>query len=155
MNKSKTLTFFLSALPGLGHYYLGQMNRGLQMMALFFGSMFLLSFLRLDFAYVIIIIWFYSLFDVLQQHRKINEQKELIDPPLLSWEKLLPKKHWIGWFLIIIGLYSLLNRISLELGWEYYSLLRSITLSLILIIVGIYLISGKRLFSKVNERKGH
>ena len=40
MKKSKTLTFFLSFVPGVGHYYLEHMQRGLQFNLIFFGLIF-------------------------------------------------------------------------------------------------------------------
>lgn len=154
MEKSKGLTFFLSFVPGVGHYYLGQMNRGLQIMIMFFGSMFLLSFLRMDFAtpYVAIIIWFYSLFDSLQQHRIIEEKQEVVDPTIFSWDKFNFNRLWVGWGLIILGIYLTLDRVSSYFfRWDYYEIqtLRTISMAIIFIAIGIYLLTGKKLsFSK-------
>lgn len=150
MKKSKGLTFFLSFVPGVGHLYLGQMNRGLQMLIIFFGSIFFLEFLRLNaLPFVIPVVWFYSLFDALQQHRLINEEQIVIDQPIISWEKLKLKKQWIGWGMIFLGIYLLFEKLSFYFfDWRFYDTFRSIIFALIFILVGWYMISGKSIFSK-------
>lgn len=150
MKKSKSLTFFLSFVPGLGHFYLGQMNRGLQMMLLFFGSFFLFDFIGLQgFPFFIPVIWFYSLFDSLEQHRKICKDQIIIDPPLFSWETFKIKKQWIGWGMIIFGVYMVFDKISyLFFDWRINQTLKSILFAVILIIIGLYILSGKNLFRK-------
>lgn len=73
MGKSKFITFILSAFPGLGHLYLGLMNRGLVFMAAFLGwtALVLLGaeIIRSgDFTVLLVllpIIGLYSLFDAL------------------------------------------------------------------------------------------
>jgi len=147
MHKSRFLTFILSAIPGLGHYYLGQMTRGLQMMILAFGSMFVMGFLRIDaFPVILPIIWFYSLFDALQQRRIMEEDQVQIDPPLFQWERLKFEKHWIGWVLIILGIYTLIEKLTYLLGWQYYQTVRTILVSAILIFIGWSMITGRRIF---------
>lgn len=158
MQKSKALTFFLSFLPGLGHYYLGQMNRGLQIMIMFFGSIFLSSFIGLDLAtpYIATIIWFYSLFDSLQQHRNIQEKQEVIDPTLFSWEKIKFKRNWIGWILIFLGVYMFLERIGYQfLDGNYFLIqtLKTIIIAVIFIGFGIYLLTGKKLLITKSEKR--
>jgi len=156
MKKSKFLTFILSGIPGLGHYYLGQMTRGLQVMILFFGSFSLFSILGLNhsFPYISMTIWFYSLFDALQQHKIISEKGELVDPPLFSWDKLHLKRTWVGWGLILIGLYLTLDELLYSFLWEYRDIFKNILFSLILIGIGFYLISKKSLNSVKEDRSG-
>lgn len=145
MKKSKFLTFVLSAVPGLGHYYLGLMNRGLQIMILFFGSLYFLSILGYNqsFPYISTIIWFYSLFDALQQHRIVNKEEEPVDKPLIPWNKLHLKSTWIGWGLIFAGLYFAVDQIIYSFLREYYYIFKNILVSLVLIGIGFYLISRK------------
>ena len=66
--KSKFATVVLSALPGLGHMYLGWQQRGLFFMLAFFLAIFLTSMTggMLLVGFLIPVIWFYSLFDALQ-----------------------------------------------------------------------------------------
>ena len=148
MKKSKFLTFILSFVPGLGHYYLGQMTRGLHFMVLFFGSIFLFSFLNLNysFPFFIPIIWFYSLFDALQQHRIVSEEEKVVDQPLFTSITFRIQKNWIGWGLIILGGYMILDRLSNKfLGWQYNELFRNIMFAGVLIIIGWFLVRGKKL----------
>ncbi len=42
-NKSKFWAFILSLIPGVGYMYLGLMRRGLEVMTLFFGTIFVSS----------------------------------------------------------------------------------------------------------------
>ncbi len=156
MKKSKALTFFLSAVPGLGHYYLGQMLRGLQMMSFFFGSIFILSFLRLDyFPFLLPIIWFYSLFDALEQHRIITKEQQIIDKPMITIEKIKLKKQWVGWGLIILGGYLFLDKLFFDLfSYRYYDTFRVVFVAGIFIISGWYLLSGKKI-SKQNPKEEH
>jgi len=144
MKKSKALTFFLSFVPGLGHYYLGLMNRGLQFMVGFFGFIFLMNFLNLNsFPFLLPIIWFYSLFDALQKYQILAETNNVKDEPLFSMEQWKPNKLWIGWGLIIIGGYSLFDQITMRFGWQYQYMLKNSLVAVILIILGWYLISGR------------
>ena len=74
--KSKFIATFLSVFPGAGHLYLGLQQRGIQLMAAFLFSIFILNELRLGlFLFVIPIIWFYSFFDGLQKASKIGEEE--------------------------------------------------------------------------------
>ena len=153
MRKSKGLTFFLSFVPGLGHYYLGQMMRGLQIMILFFGSLFLFSFLGFEmfFPFFVPVIWFYSLFDALQQNRKINEEQAIIDQPLIPWDKVKVKKHWFGWGMISLGVYLMLDKLSYYYSgwsWRLIETSRGVIIAIVFIGIGIYIISGKKIKSE-------
>src|SRR5690606_27141104 len=62
--KSRSIAKILSLFPGAGHLYLGYQRRGIQLMAIFLFSIYVLDFLRLGlFLFLIPIIWFYSFFD--------------------------------------------------------------------------------------------
>ena len=66
--KSKFATVILSAVPGLGHMYLGWQQRGLQFMLTFFLMIFLMDQsggLSL-FTFLLPVIWFYSLYEAKQ-----------------------------------------------------------------------------------------
>ena len=146
-SKSKFLTFIFSAVPGLGHYYLGQMNRGLQIMILFFGSIFLFNLVRLNgaFPFIMPVIWFYSLFDALQQNQTMAEKGEFVDPPLFSWDNFKVKKPWIGWGLIGLGAYLILDRLTLQFGWHYNDFVMSTLTAIAFIVLGWYLLTGKKI----------
>ncbi|MDA1571389.1 hypothetical protein PDK93_35965, partial [Bacillus cereus] len=56
--KSKTFASILAMFPGAGHMYLGLQRRGLQLMAAFLLSIYLLDLLRLSaFLFLVPIIW--------------------------------------------------------------------------------------------------
>lgn len=63
--KSSFLAFIFSLLPGAGEMYIGFMKRGLSIMAMFWGLIFLSVWLNLGpLMFAMPIIWFYSFFEV-------------------------------------------------------------------------------------------
>lgn len=146
---SKALTFILSFVPGVGHLYLGVMNRGFQVMLLFFASIFLMDFLRLGvFPFWLPVIWFYGLFDALQKADDLILRGQIVDEPLFDWQVLKEKNAWFGWGLIILGGYLLLDRqlgrlIATYLAINWYDL-RSIITAGLLIAFGAFLLWGKK-----------
>jgi TM2 domain-containing membrane protein YozV len=92
MGKSKFISFILSAFPGLGHFYLGQTNRGMVVMAAFFGWIGLVALACVvtgsnDFLVLLIllpIIWLYSLFDALQLCGRLQAGETVPDCSPLS-----------------------------------------------------------------------
>lgn len=142
---SKGLTFFLSFCTGVGHLYLGAMNRGLQFLILFLGTISLAQHFHMGFlAFLIPVIWFYGLFDAMQ----LANRENIVDIPLVRWECL--KGPWTGYALIGIGVVFLANEIlpsylsSFLGGWRN---VQTLFIALVLIVVGIFLLWGK----KVNE----
>jgi hypothetical protein len=146
---NKTIAFLLSVVPGLGHLYLGAMNRGLQLMIIFFGSIFLMDLLRLGvFPFWLPIIWFYCLFDALQKADDYVLYGKVIDEPIVEWQVLKAKNTWFGWGLIFLGGYLLLERLLgryiaayLTISWHDF---RSFIVASLLIAIGAFLLWGKR-----------
>ncbi len=153
MKKSKGLTFFLSFIPGAGHLYLGLMNRGLQFLILFFGTIFISNILISGmFQFLLPVIWLYCLFDALQQYNKIKESNEIVDIPLISWDRFTKSKHWFGWILIILGVYLFVEKLIFETyGWQFTDTFRTIIFSLMLILIGIYMLFGKKINRHSNK----
>lgn len=86
MRKSSFLTFIFSAVPGLGHLYLGFAVRGLTLMGIFFGWTFLVAFLEsvghggfLVLLAPLPILWVYGLFDALSLCGRLNRGEEVRD----------------------------------------------------------------------------
>lgn len=103
--KSKSIATFLSIFPGAGHLYLGLQKRGIQLMAAFLFSIYILDILRLGiFLFLIPIIWFYSFFDAMQKVSKYGEE-EIDDIPIISY--LINHQKWVGIGLVVMGLYYL------------------------------------------------
>nr|WP_295974372.1 hypothetical protein [uncultured Bacillus sp.] len=101
--KSKAIAIFLSIFPGAGHLYLGLQHRGIQLMAAFLFSIYILDILRLGmFFFLIPLIWFYSFFDGMQKASKYGLEP-LEDTAIISY--LFNYQRWIGAGLIFIGFY--------------------------------------------------
>jgi TM2 domain-containing membrane protein YozV len=107
--KSKSIATFLSIFPGAGHLYLGLQRRGVQLMAAFLFSIYILDILRLGiFLFFIPIIWFYSFFDGLQKASRYGKE-DLEDTPVISY--FINHQKWVGIGLLLLGLYYLVGNI--------------------------------------------
>lgn len=139
--------------------FLGFMKRGVGLMGLFFGIMGLASCFHCDFLlFFVPIIWFYSFFDAMNKNALSNEELNELPDHFLWVEdsdfQLLSKQRSrkiIAVAMIFIGCYSLLQMVWELLrdifgsipDWLYQGIfydLPRIVFSLIIIIVGIYLI---------------
>ncbi len=144
--KSKLATIILSALPGAGHMYLGWRQRGLLFMLAFFLTIFLMDWIGLSlFAFLLPVIWFYSLFDALQCYDEVA-------PPLGyrfdDWNWFFKKQRWVGIGLIVIGSLILLNKLAYPMLVRYlsYEVVRVAGVSLVALLLiagGIRLAWGK------------
>lgn len=160
--KSKGIATLLSIVPGAGHLYLGLQRRGIQLMAAFLFSIYILDVLRLGiFLFLIPIIWFYSFFDGLQKASRADLGVQE-DEPIVSY--LINHQRWIGIGLIVLGLYYLMNNIFLPVAGHYIQNLVNIDilywfnryfqttiLCLLLIGGGIKLMAGRKASSKESE----
>jgi hypothetical protein len=109
--KSKSIATFLSIFPGAGHLYLGLQRRGIQLMAAFLFSIYILDILRLGiFLFLIPIIWFYSFFDAMQKVSKYGEES-IEDVPIIAY--FLNHQKWVGIGLVLMGLYYLVMNVLL------------------------------------------
>jgi hypothetical protein len=109
--KSKSIATFLSIFPGAGHLYLGLQRRGIQLMAAFLFSIYILDVLRLGiFLFFIPIIWFYSFFDGLQKASRYGEET-IEDVPIIAY--FLNHQKWVGIGLVIMGVYYLVMNVLL------------------------------------------
>ncbi|KOS69763.1 multi-TM2 domain-containing protein [Lysinibacillus contaminans] len=85
-------TILLSFIPGLGHFHLGLMNRGLTFLIGFFGlgtmvlfiSVFTDQIAFLVFIGILPVLWVYNMFDAIQQVSKKLRGEELIDKTILE-----------------------------------------------------------------------
>ncbi|MCQ6561879.1 hypothetical protein [Paenibacillus mendelii] len=112
--RSRWFATVLSILPGAGHMYLGQQKRGLQLMAGFLLSIYLLDVLQLSlFLFIVPIIWCFSFFDSLQQQsRYAAEDGRVEDVPVVDW--LMHRQKWIGITLLLLGLYYMADRLLID-----------------------------------------
>ncbi|WP_462412789.1 hypothetical protein [Neobacillus sp. Marseille-QA0830] len=153
--KSKSIATFLSIFPGAGHLYLGLQRRGIQLMAAFLFSVYILDVLRLGiFLFLIPIIWFYSFFDALQKISKHGEEP-LEDTPIISY--FINHQKWVGIGLILMGLYYLVMNILMpalspivqryfntDIMYWLQSYIQTGIVCLLLIGGGIKLLSGSK-----------
>ncbi len=165
MKKSRFLIFISSLLPGAGEMYLGMMKTGIVTMSAFFGIILLAALLRFEpILLALPVLWFYSFFNV-HNHKNFApewlRQKDdqmfsgmgsFFDGPLKS---VLEKRHKIiGIALIALGGYALFDNFisphlySLrDLIPSLYSILcnlPTLLVSVAIIILGIYLLKGKK-----------
>lgn len=153
--KSKTIATLLSVFPGAGHLYLGFQQRGIQLMAAFLISLYVLDVLRLSiFFFLIPIIWFYSFFDGLQK-ANLYGVKELEDKPIIK--NLKNHQKWLGIGLIVLGLFFILDRVfipsvapklssifNVDIGYWYYEYFQITVISILLIGGGIKLFAQSK-----------
>ncbi|MCA0972510.1 hypothetical protein LCM20_18085 [Halobacillus litoralis] len=153
--KSKVLATILGIFPGAGHMYMGLQRRGLQLMAGFLLSIYILDVLRLSFfLFLIPVIWFYSFFDTLQQSNKM-EHEELSDVPIVK--QFVNHQRWFGIILILLGVFYLVDRIAvplvddqlrqvLDINLRYYydRYFQLIVVSVLFIGGGIKLLTGSK-----------
>jgi hypothetical protein len=150
--RSKVLATLLSAFPGAGQMYLGLQKRGLQLMLLFLGSIYVMDLLRLTLLFFLIpVIWFYSLFDGLQLVSR-HGREPLQDRPVI--EGFLNHQGWLGAALMCLGLYyifanALVPAIDIRFPqWQIGEIVnryfRTIIVSVILIGGGIKLMAGSK-----------
>lgn len=150
--KSKLLATILALFPGAGHLYLGLQRRGIQLMAAFLFSIYILDVLHLSlFLFIIPIIWFYSFFDTLQQ-LKSYEKGQVEDVPIIHW--MLNHQRWVGVGLLLLGVYFISDQLLIrlidpyipdfQLSFWFRNHFQTVLVSLILIFGGIKLLFGSR-----------
>lgn len=153
--KSKSVAAMLSIMPGAGHLYLGLQKRGIQLMAAFLFSIYILDVLRLGlFLFIIPIIWFFSFFDSMQK-AALYRTGEVEDEPLVSY--LVNHQKWLGIGMMVLGLYylgtdifipmaapALQRMLNIDIYHIVYSYVQQAVICLILIGGGIKLMIGKK-----------
>lgn len=139
--KSRFWAFVFSLIPGVGYLYLELMNRGLQTMLLFFGSIFISSFINFEqiMALVVPVVMFYSIFDTQQLVKKMNSEEQVGDRPLFDLKAITFNQSWIGYGLIVIGLLALLNGV-LPRYLPILGFIRSIMPSILIIGTGLLIL---------------
>ncbi len=163
--KSSFLTFCFSLLPGAGQMYMGFMRRGSSLMALFFLTIFLSTWLELGpLMFLMPIIWFYAFFDTHNlrampddEFYSLEDEFILLTDLTSNTVRVLREKYryTLALLLIIIGVSILWNNfldlLHAILPSFLYSHLRQIGRTLpqllvafIIIALGLYLIRGKK-----------
>jgi ABC-type Fe3+-siderophore transport system permease subunit len=110
--KMSVITFVLSLIPGLGHYYLGFNQSGLKFMIASFACISLIPAFPMVFPFALATIWFYQIFDALQKAAWLNKNRDLQESPVwtnpASMFKEIERERtvsslWIGIGIIAAG----------------------------------------------------
>ncbi|WP_054957370.1 hypothetical protein [Paenibacillus dakarensis] len=150
--RSKVFATLLSAFPGAGQMYLGLQKRGLQMMVLFLGSIYVMDVLRLTlFFFLIPLIWFYCFFDGLQQVSRYGREP-LRDTPVIGG--FANHQKWLGLGLLLLGVYFIFSSVVLpyletqfpdaQISYHIRSFLKTGIVAVVLIGGGIKLMMGSK-----------
>ena len=150
--RNKSLAVIFSILPGAGHLYWGYKKEGLQLLAAFFLSLFLLDWVRLSiFLFILPVIWVYSFFEALQFKADKTGESQVKLP--------FTEPRYIGYALIAAGCLILLEKVigqqffQAYLTWEMQNLIKTLLVALAFIGGGIKLIIGtkKQVLEEVEE----
>ncbi len=163
--KNKFFTFVLSLFPGAGHMYMGFMKKGVSLMSAFFTVIFVATFLDVaQLLFVLPILWFYSFFDSINTGYSTDEEfLNVEDNYLFTFDKLvgidknMVKKSRLlaGVLLLIFGIFLIWKNIMAQLSGvippQIYDDMRNIIdnlprviIGIVIIVVGIKLIIGKK-----------
>lgn len=170
--KDKFLTFCFSLLPGAGHMYMGFMKLGISLMSAFFCLIFLSSWLNIGpLLFFAPLIWFYSFFDCINKRYSTDEEfSHLEDNYLFSLDEIVKidsgifKKRgkYTGITLVILGCYLIFNNmfrgLSRYMSSEVYDAVYAVAavapqiiIGVVIIVVGVKLISGKKKECEIND----
>lgn len=111
----------LSLAPGVGHMYLGLMNRGLQLMVLsVIGSMLIFAVHPVLFAFFISGVVFYSVFDAREAHLRMRGGESVPDVLLVNWG-IFRTQRWVAYGLVGLGVVGIYRTLVNELlNWTRY-----------------------------------
>lgn len=154
-HNKKMLACLFSIVPGAGHMYLGYQQEGLELMTLFFFSLFLIDWMRISlFMFVIPVIWFFSMFDALSKAgenglAKEDKQKISLLEFIAGTGSKLAGSKILGYALVIIGTLMIFDRIITPLiGYplSYYirSYFQTGIVSFLFIYGGIRILLGSK-----------
>ena len=161
--KNRFWTFCFSLIPGAGEMYFGLYRQGISLMLCFFAALFIPVFLNLSvFCLLAVVLWFYSFLRV-HNLRHLTPEEFALQEDKFLWENLNPNFHWDHTFkkvlavvLILGGLFLLWDNVMdllrdfIPLEW-LNGLIHSISyrlprivLALIIVVLGLKLIGGKK-----------
>ena len=167
MKNKKFTAMFFSIIPGAGHMYLNLPKQGIQLMSLFFLTIFISDWINFGFLGLFApVIWFYSFFDA---GHKASHERPLEDGTLEILKGFTTKAYIskdlnkiFGYGLIIVGIIALVDKTLFPLLadlnfnnafrnfiYSFRNSLRTGIVSAILIIVGLKLLSGSKV--KIKE----
>ena len=164
--KNKFFTFIFSFMPGAAEMYMGFMKQGASLMGLFFLSILIPNFLRLNNTIMLcmVLIWFIGFFharnlatlpdeifyelkdEFIWENFAVNRNIRVSNPTLRKWAAII---------LVIVGVVMLWQNFSSVIYsfipdrlWDYvYPVMEKIpqiAIAIVIIAIGIRLIAGKK-----------
>lgn len=160
--KKLSITFVLSLIPGLGHYYLGFNQSGLKFMIAAFTCISLIPTFPMVFPFALATIWFYQIFDALQKASWLNKNIDLQESPIwtnpnamfgeMERERTV-SSLWIGIGIVGAGLLVLIVTLFPQLReWILEPKNGSMLIAAVLIVYGAALIVRHVLGNKGRSR---
>lgn len=149
--KSGFLTVFFSFLPGLGHYYLGLSKRGLNLMVMFFGLIFLVSLtpnvLNFPIGLGFPILWFYAQFDALKYRSLINQGASFADEPVLPQMMRYINIKYLGWLIAMIAVMGIFSNLLdiMPIDYTVNKMIRQLFSAAVLLGVGFWILKSKNI----------
>lgn len=163
--RNRGATVFCALLPGAGHMYMGFMKRGVSFMGLFFLIIFLSSWLGIGpLMYLLPVLWFYAFFECINMAWASPEEFSSLHDSYLfqscnpSVFNSITSRRWAfygGILLVFFGVYLILSKVAsnfyglmtdyaAEIFSSALSLFPQIFFGVIIILIGIRLIVGKK-----------
>lgn len=158
---SKILTLTFSIIPGAGHMFAGQMEKGVQLMAAFFLTLYLSDFLNLSLLLMLApLLWFYSIFDILHWISDPGKPQEstLLGDLIRDNQFSVKTGKYLGMGLIAIGCILIFNNIIMPeiaglLNDQVREYLRTGVIAFLFIAGGIKLMFGKKIPAEQDDIK--
>lgn len=169
MTKKKNgfLTFVFSLIPGAGEMFMGFFKQGISIMCVFFGIIAISSYFMVGpLNFLLPIIWFYSFFHVQNLASLSDEEFYAVEDKFLFdfdediFKKQIGKEKTrkiLAVILIVLGsyaiwemfmgyMYDFVNDYMQRFRWLYSALMDMprFVFSVAIILVGVYLIKGKK-----------
>jgi hypothetical protein len=135
--------FLFSLVPGAGHMYLGWMRKGVELMGMFFGTMYLSHSLNLNlFLFTLPVIWFYSFFDALQLSSGRSRLAEKDCSFILSI-----RQEWLGISLLVLGVVILFDRVAsplFSISYQTQEMIKACITAFLFLGGGVWLLRNKK-----------
>ena len=157
----KILALTFSMVPGAGHMYLGQMEKGIQLMVALFLTLYLSDFLHISLLLMFApILWFYSIFDIFHRVSNPNEIQEhgnTIFMELFQKNQISGKiGKYLGIGLIVVGSIMIFDKIvmpqiAIIFDQQIKEYLRTGILAVLFIAGGVKLMIGSKENAAVSQ----
>ena len=161
--KSGVWTFLFSLVPGAAEMYMGFMNMGVSLLAVFMITIALTALLEIGaLAFIPVIVWFYGFFHARNMAGMSEEQLQQVEDKYLfvngdidAMEIGKKYRKLIAVILILVGVMGLWNSLYhtainyvpaayQEYVWAIGDIVPKVVIAIIIIFIGIKMIAGKK-----------